>query len=289
MFKEDEGENYYVSVKHFCSFLNFYKLKQKLDAIPENQDVVVDFSLCQFVDHTVMESLNDYQELFTKRDGHFEVVGLDMHDTKSKHPFAMRRLLPVPNLIKNSLTRRQTTIEDFAKEYKLNYSAEKQKETHFLDYFLFFRTKKINHLYNELSDKGLAINLFDIEFSEGEFIAKEVIRSTMLYIQLDKNIPKFTLDREGLLEKVYAFAGFKDIPIQDHNDFSKRFYLLGEDVEGIKRFFDDNLTRFFESNPYYHIESNGKAVLVFRKERLASIKEIKALFDFGKRLKSVIS
>jgi len=289
MFKEDEGGSYYVSVKHFCSFLNFYKLKEKLDAIPEDQDVVVDFSLCQFVDHTVMENLNDYQELFTKRDGHFEVVGLDMHDTESKHPFAMRRLLPVPNLIKNSLTKRQTTIEDFATDYKLNYSSEKQKKTHFLDYFLFFRTKKINHLYNELFDKDLAINLFDIEFSEGEFIAKEVVRSTMLYIQLDKNIPEFTLDREGFLEKVYAFAGFKDIPIQDHNDFSKRFYLLGEDVEGIKKFFDDDVTHFFESNPYYHIESNGKAILVFGKERLASIKEIKALFDFGKRLKSVIS
>ncbi|WP_347923260.1 SulP family inorganic anion transporter [Pontimicrobium sp. SW4] len=289
MFKEDEGGNYYVSVKHFCSFLNFYRLKEKLDAIPEDQDVVVDFSLCQFVDHTVMENLNDYQELFTKRDGHFEVIGLDMHDTDSKHPFAMRRLLPVPNLIKNSLTKRQSAIESFAKDYGLNYNADKQRETHFLDYFLFFRTKKINHIYNKLSEKNLAIKLFDIEFSEGEFIAKEVVRSTMLHIQLDKNIPEFTLDREGFLEKVYAFAGFKDIPIQDHSDFSKRFYLLGEDVEAIKTFFNDDITHFFESNPYYHIESNGNAILVFGKERLASIKEIKALFDFGKRLKDVIS
>ena len=289
MFKEDEGGNYYVSVKHFCSFLNFYRLKEKLDAIPEDRDVVVDFSLCQFVDHTVMENLNDYQELFTKRDGHFEVIGLDMHDTDSKHPFAMRRLLPVPNLIKNSLTKRQSAIEGFAKDYGLNYNADKQRETHFLDYFLFFRTKKINHIYNKLSEKNLAIKLFDIEFSEGEFIAKEVVRSTMLHIQLDKNIAEFTLDREGFLEKVYAFAGFKDIPIQDHSDFSKRFYLLGEDVEAIKIFFNDDITHFFESNPYYHIESNGNAILVFGKERLASIKEIKALFDFGKRLKDVIS
>lgn len=289
MFKEDEGGNYYVSVKHFCSFLNFYRLKEKLDAIPEDQDVVVDFSLCQFVDHTVMENLNDYQELFTKRDGHFEVIGLDMHDTDSKHPFAMRRLLPVPNLIKNSLTKRQSAIEGFTKDYGLNYNADKQRETHFLDYFLFFRTKKINHIYNKLTEKNLAIKLFDIEFSEGEFIAKEVVRSTMLHIQLDKNIPEFTLDREGFLEKVYAFAGFKDIPIQDHSDFSKRFYLLGEDVEAIKIFFKDDITHFFESNPYYHIESNGNAILVFGKERLASIKEIKALFDFGKRLKDVIS
>jgi MFS superfamily sulfate permease-like transporter len=287
MFQEDR--NYYISVKHFCSFLNFYKLKSKIEAIPETEDVIVDFSLCKFVDHTVMENLNNYRELFIKRGGHFEVLGLDLHDTDSKHPFALRRLLPVPNLIKNSLTRRQTTIEELAKDYHLNYVSKKERDTHFLDSFLFFRTKKINYIYNQLANNNEILNAFDIEFSEGEFIAKEVIRSTMLHIKLDKVIPEFTLDREGFLEKVYAFAGFKDIPIENHTDFSNRFYLLGEDARAIQAFFTDEITHFFESNPYYHVESNGHDLLVFGRERLASIKEIKALYDFGKRLQQVVS
>ncbi len=290
MFKEEEeNSNYYLSVKHFCSFLNYYKLKEKINAIPEDEDVVVDFSLCKFVDHTVMENLNNYQELFKKRGGSFEVVGLDMHDTDSKHPFALRRLLPVPNIIKKSLTRRQTSIEELASNYKLNYTLEKQKDIDFLNDFLFFRTKQINHINNELTNEKVDLTLFDIEFSEGEFIAKEVVRSTMLHIKLNKDIPEFTLDREGFLEKIYAFAGFKDIPIQDHNDFSRRFYLLGEDETRIKALFNDDVTNFFESNPYYHIESNGSNLLIFGRERQASIKEIKALFDFGKRLKEVLS
>ena len=111
----------------------------------------------------------------------------------------------------------------------------------------------------------------------------------MLYISIDHEIPQFTLDREGFLEKVYAFAGFKDIPVQEHKDFSKRFYLLGEDEKAIIEFFNDDIIHFFESNPYYHVESNGNALLVFSKERLASTKELKALFDFGKRLKNVVS
>lgn len=290
MYKEVNDENnYYLSIKHFCSFLNYYKLKEKINAIPENEDVVVDFSLCKFVDHTVMENLNNYQELFKKRGGTFEVVGLDLHDTDSKHPFALRRLLPVPNIIKNNLTRRQTSIEELAIDYKLNYMHEKQKNIDFLNTFLFFRTKQINHIYNQLVNTNEALTLFDIEFSEGEFIAKEVVRSTMLYIDLNKDIPEFTLDREGFLEKIYAFAGYKDIPIQNHNDFSNRFYLLGEDETKIKALFNDDVTHFFESNPYYHIESNGSSLLIFGRERQASIKEIKALFDFGKRLKEVLS
>ncbi|SFZ90215.1 Sulfate permease, MFS superfamily [Flaviramulus basaltis] len=290
MFKEQDGKNnFYVSVKHFCSFLNYFRLKQHLDAIPENKDVIVDFSMCEFVDDTVLENINSYQELFAKRGGNFEVIGLDMHDTDSKHPFASRRLLAVPKIIKNSLTRRQTSMEGLAKDYNLNYSSKKNKNLSFLNNFLFFSTKKINHVYNELALKDNSIKLFDIEFSEGEFIAKEVIRSTMLHIDFNYVIPEFTLDREGFLEKVYAIAGFKDIPIEDHDDFSKRFYLLGDNEAGIAEFFNDDVTRFFESNPYYHVESNGNALLVFGKERLASIQEIKTLFDFGKRLKEVIS
>lgn len=290
MFNEHDSKyNYYVSVKHFCSFLNYFRLKERLDAVPENQDVIVDFSMCEFVDDTVMENINSYQELFAKRGGHFDVIGLDMHDTDSKHPFASRRLLPVPKIIKNSLTRRQTSIESLAKNYTLNYNSKKQKEISFLNSFLFFRTKHINHIYNQLSHEDDAIKLFDIEFSEGEFIAKEVIRSTMLHIDLNYTIPEFTLDREGFLEKVSALAGFKDIPIENHDDFSDRFYLLGENVYEISQFFNDDVTHFFESNPYYHVESNGNALLIFGRERLGSIKEIKALFDFGKRLKQVIS
>ena len=290
MFKEQDGKNnFYVSVKHFCSFLNYFRLKQHLDAVPENQDVIVDFSMCEFVDDTVLENIHSYQELFAKRGGHFDVIGLDMHDTDSKHPFASRRLLPVPKIIKNSLTRRQTSMETLAENYSLNYSSKKRKNVSFLNSFLFFNTKHINHIYNEFSQQDNGITLFDIEFSEGEFIAKEVIQKTMLHIDLNFVIPEFTLDKEGFLEKVYAFAGFKDIPIENHDDFSKRFYLLGDNEAGIAKFFNDDVTHFFESNPYYHVESNGNALLVFGKERLGSIKEIKALFDFGKRLKHVIS
>ncbi|WCO01696.1 SulP family inorganic anion transporter [Psychroserpens ponticola] len=290
MFREDdEKSNYYVSVKHFCTFANFYRLKQKLDAIPEENDVIIDFSLCEFVDHTVMENLNNYQSTFTKKGGHLDIIGLDMHDADSKHPFALRKIVAVPKLFGYNLTKRQENLETIANDYKLIYNAEKNKDTHFLNPFLFFKVKQINHIYNKLADKSKSFKLFDIEFSEGEFIAKEVIRTSMLHIVLDKSIPVFTLDRESLFDKVYALAGFSDINFEHHQDFSKRFHLVGEDREAIKTLFNDDVIHFFESNPYYHIESNGNCLLIFSKQRLASTKEIKALLDFGKRLKQVIS
>ncbi len=290
MYREDNNKgSYYVSVKHFSSFLNYSKLKQKLDTVPEEKSVIVDFSMCEFVDHTVMESLHNYQELFSKKGGHFEVVGLDMHDTDSEHPFALRRLLPVPRLFGMNFTNRQEQLKAAAHELSYVYKPEKSKEVAFLGGFLFFRTKPVHYIYNCLSEAKKDLMVFDIEFSEGEFIAKEVVKTTMLHITLHKQIPAFTLDKEGFLERIYAFAGFRDIPIEEHRDFSRHFYLLGEDTEAIKQFFRDEIILFFESNPYYHVESNGSALLIFGKERLASVREIKALLDFGKRLHQVLT
>ena len=290
MFKEEENQkdNYYVSVKHFSSFLNFFRLKNKLDSIPEDKDVIIDFSLCDFVDHTVMENLNNYQELFSKRGGHFEVIGLDMHDADSEHPFALRKLLPVPDLFGKNLTKRQATLKDISSDFSLNYDSEKNKDIQFLNDFLFFKTRQINHIYNEIHNEENTLRLFDIEFTEGEFIAKEVVRTTMLHIKIPQ-APIFTLDKEGFLQKVYGLAGFEDIHIENHKDFSKRFYLLGDDENAVKKFFNDELVHFFESNPYFHIESNGNSLLIFDKERLASIREIKGLLDFGKRLQMILN
>jgi hypothetical protein len=286
MFQEKENGNYYVSVKHFCSFLNFYKLKQKLEDVPEDKDVVIDFSMCQFVDHTVMESVSGYQGVFAKRGGHFEVIGLDLHGTDSQHPFALRKLLPGLTKRSGALTKRQLTLQEISKDFSLQYQAEKSEDVRFLDGFKHFSTKQIERIYNRLFNTENTFKLFDINYSEGEFIAKEDVRTTMLHIKLNSVIPGFTLDQEGFLEKVSAFAGFKDIAIENHSDFSRRFYLRGKDSVAIQNFFTDNLVLFFESNPYYHVESNGTSVLVYSKERVAGIKEIKNLHDFGKRLQN---
>ena len=288
MYKEEDG-SYFISVKHFCSFLNFNTLKTNLEAIPEKNDVIIDFSLCGFVDHSVMENVDEYQELFHKKGGNIEVIGLDVLGTKSKHPFALRRLLPLHKILPDNKTKRQNNLSIVADNFNLSYNPIKKSNAEFLENFIYFKTKKIEHTFNELKEKNSQYQSFDITFSEGEFIAKEVVRTTMLYIKVSKKIPAFTLDKEGLMERLYALAGYEDIDFDSHIDFSNRFYLRGENPEEIKAFFTSELVRFFESNPYYHIESNKEGILICNKERIASIKEIKGLLDFGVRLNKVIN
>ena len=239
LFKEKGEGNYYVSVKHFCSFLNFYKLKNKLDVIPEHEDVVLDFSMCSFVDDTVMEGLDNYADTFSKKGGSIEIIGLDKHETDSKHPFAIRKIIPLTalNSIERYFTKRQNDLKSTAKDYHWKYIANKNTSTDFLRDFVFFRTRNISFFYNHLSDKNKNCSVFDVEFTEGAFIAKEVIKTSVMYIKLETEIPVFTLDREGLLKFIYSLAGFRDIDFEDHPDFSKRFYLSGPDDLALRSFF----------------------------------------------------
>jgi len=291
MFKEPDEGNYYISVKYFSSFLNFYKLKNKLDVIPENENVVLDFSLCNFVDHTVLEGLENYSDTFAKKSGSIEIIGLDKHGAKTKHPFASRILVPLAKLnpIELFFTKRQEQLKTSAKELHWSYAAQKNTKTRFLLDFIFFRTRQIPYLYNTLSDKDGKHKIFDVEFNEGAFIAREVVKTTVMHIQLTKRIPVFTLDKEGgLLDFMYALAGFKNLDLENHRDFNKRFYLSGENERQIRALFTDDLVLFFESNPYYHVESNGTTLLITKKERLLSVQEIKAMIYYGKRLCSFV-
>ena len=285
MFKE-EGK-YYVSVKNFSSFLNYTKLKTKLDQIPESEEAIIDFSLCDFVDHSVMENMSNYSESFTRKGGHFEVIGLDDSKSGSEHPFALRKILPKQMMpFEGVLTKRQKSIQKISEEMHWKYDAFSAQEMEELPTFGYFKTRKIDKVSNVLSNEDCTI--FDVQFSEGEMIAKQVIKATMLHIHTLKPVPNFTLDKEGIFEYILDFAGYTDIDIDNHQDFSKRFYLAGENEEKIRTFFTDELVLFFESNKQYHIEATENGLLIIGNERLSSVKEIKSLAYFGMGLQKTI-
>ena len=167
MYKEDESGNYYVSVKSFSSFLNFYKLKGKLDEIPESEHAIVDFSLCEFVDHTVMEGLNDYRRVFARKGGVFEIIGLDAHGTDTQHPFAIRKTLPSNDFFKlgKNLTKRQISLQKLATVLDWEYRSELTSDTKELERFDYFKTKVVNYQYNELISKDNQFHLFDLSYT----------------------------------------------------------------------------------------------------------------------------
>jgi hypothetical protein len=56
----------------------------------------------------------------------------------------------------------------------------------------------------------------------------------------------------------------------------------------IQKLITPELARLFLNNPNFHVESNGYALLIFTKERLAGTNEIKKMSAFGNELKEII-
>jgi len=290
MFKEEDSGNYFVSVKNFCSFLNFYKLKALLDEIPEHEHAIVDFSLCEFVDHTVMEGLNGYRRGFASKSGVFEIIGLDVHFSDTQHPFAIRKVLPMKDFLNlgSHLTKRQKSLEALSKKLKWSYRPELSSDPQSLEKFEYFKSKQINYQYNVLVDATGRFSLFDLSYSEGAFIAKEDLKSSFLMIKLDEQVPQFILDKEHLLASLYEPLGYKDIDFIDAPDFSRRFFLSGKNRSEIRKWFSPELIFFFESHSYFHIETNKNILLIKGKNRLSSIDEIKKMLAFGTELTHIL-
>jgi MFS superfamily sulfate permease-like transporter len=83
--------NYLVEVEKAALFTNYLNLKAKLDAIPQEMHVTVDFSKTKLVDHSVMENIEHFASDYAKSNGTVELIGLHEHKPLSSHKLAARK------------------------------------------------------------------------------------------------------------------------------------------------------------------------------------------------------
>ena len=275
---EEEPNKYHLSVKSFATFLNFLRIKNHLDTISTQAEVIVDFSLTTYVDYSVLEHLHQYKSNFQNGGGHLEIIGLDDMGRSSSHPMANRHPRKFFEKRAYTLTRRQKVLRLFALSHEYKFDYHEIDDSLGFQNFEYFKFKPVNLLRNRLSPKGqLDWLLADVHYQEGDFYGNQDLHATMVCITLKKRAPLFVIDRESLLDKVAFLAGFKDIVFELHPDFSKRFKVKGDNAMAIKRFLNRAIINFLEENKSYHIECNGQALLIFEKERNATISEIKQM------------
>lgn len=279
---EEESNKYHLSVRYFATFLNFLRIKNHLDTLSTQAEVIVNFSLTTSVDYSVLEHLHQYKSNFQNGGGHLEIIGLDDLGRNSSHPMANRHPRKFFEKRTYTLTRRQKALRLFALSRKYQFDYHAVEESLGFQNFDYFKFKPINLLRNRLSPKGeLAWLLADVHYQEGGFYGNQDLHASMLRIPLGTKAPLFVIDRESLLDKVAFLVGFKDIVFELYPDFSNRFKVKGEDEEAIKTFLNRALIDFLEEYKSYHIECNGEALLIFEKERHATISEIKQMVSFA--------
>jgi len=261
------GSDYEIKVRGVANFLTLLKLLKKLETITPGTTLEIDFSGAKIIDLTVQEALDNFQRSHELTGGSVNFVGLHKHVASTKHKFALKSSTAP---IANKTSPRQKILRALANANKWSFELGQDNRFRKLQNFHFFDSRPIEYKENIVQgtydETNVDWEISDVTFSEGAMLAKEVYHSTMQYIKLPAEVTPFILRREELVDRVFdrvrVFGTMKDINFKSNPEFSKLYYLKGDQREKIRSLFNDDLLDFFLENPIEHVECNGKELLV---------------------------
>ena len=293
LLKRSDG-TFDLKVKGIANFLGILKVNRLVAQIPSGADVNIDLSETRLVGITYMDFLVEYLKAQRAAGGQVFITGLDSHVSFSTHNRALKISLTDSNA---KLSQRQKRLRNLATEKNYKYNSKIDWNTIYLKKFHFFEIRPIERKYNCLTglykDLEVSWEIADITFNEGQAFTAETFNTTVMVLKLNKKIPVFTMEKEGVLGKIFdrvmAFTGYKDIDFEMYPDFSNKFLLMGDNESEIRSFFSDDIIRFFENNHIYHLESNGEALIIFDKIKLARTDETTAFIKYGKELSTLLN
>ena len=264
---DEAGDTVHVEIKGIANFPIILKLINRFEHVGNEKHFIVNFARAKLVDSTVMDFIHDHREkYFTETD--MEFIGLDVHRTSSPHPLALH-VLEKP--MQRPLTNRQNDIYHFGRDrgYRfmadLNWEVNHFKKFNFLEYHLLeYERNRLEGVFNE----NIPWVISDLTYNDGVLIAREEHHLTVMYIRFTSEDENFILTKENIRHiKSQTRKGLKDPLLVGHLD------KLGE---------------FLTGEPSYYIECVGGEILLYRKERLLSSKEVVAMHHFAERLCTLI-
>ena len=88
---ESSGEEIDIKVEKAALFSNLISYKKKLDELPTDKKIVIDFSDTRLVDHSFMEFIHHFEEEYNQHGGAMKITGFQEHKAFSSHPMAARK------------------------------------------------------------------------------------------------------------------------------------------------------------------------------------------------------
>ncbi|MCP4441049.1 MAG: SulP family inorganic anion transporter [Aureispira sp.] len=279
-------KEYYVRTKGILSFLSILRLKTALRKVPNDQHLILDVSRSNIVDYTVLEYLHNDAEKYDVVANRFDLVGLDVHETSSRHPNSLHVLRRNK---RTRRTKRQDALDKLSHNFNGRFLPETSWDVAKYKQFEFFKTRpieyKINTTKGHYHNGDVLWESCDLIFDEGALFASQEYHTSIIHLLLPNTIPTFVLEEEGWLDKLGIKLSLKgDIDFQEFPHFSDNFLLHGEDESAIRAFFTPALIQYLDNQQIYHIESTGDAMVIFKDMRFASPKEIEAMHLFAKEL-----
>ncbi|WP_224997746.1 SulP family inorganic anion transporter [Cesiribacter sp. SM1] len=89
--QERVGNSIYLKAKNAAVFTNYLGFKKQIEAVPAGQDIVLDFTQADLVDHTFMEQIHHFKHDYEARGGSVHLMGLDRLTPVSSHALSARK------------------------------------------------------------------------------------------------------------------------------------------------------------------------------------------------------
>jgi len=278
-----------VKLRGIFSFLSVMRLSKLLGKIKQGSVVRIDFGKTRLIDLTVMENVIEYKRIQDTHGGNVTLIGMDNHWSSSSHNRALK-IIVGPR--KRRITKRQIQLQKLAIENGWSFEREADWDTSYLRNFMFFESRPIEKKTNVLRGSDIkhhiSWEISDITFDEGAMLSLEVFHSTVHVVRLNQSIPKFSVEKEGLFDKIFdrakAVSGYTDHDLKLFPKISRKFLLMGKETSELKEFFTNDLINFLEEHPIQHIESNGEALMIFKYLHIAPAEEVQNMLTFSAEL-----
>ncbi|MFK7757328.1 MAG: SulP family inorganic anion transporter [Flavobacteriales bacterium] len=276
-----------ISLKGAQIFSNYLSLKKMLDSGLENFDkLILDFKNVSFVDHTVMNHLEECSRIAKTRGLELQIENLDQLHPISNHPLAARSRTRTVPLTKKESDPRSLLLESFSEEKGYKFAEESTNYGTWQFYHLTIR-KEILSINNviKLGINQVSLEIADITTKLGALTTEDIEEQTVLKMEGLKNVPKFYLQPSSFVDKIKETLLEDDINFDDHSDFSKRYTLKSDRMEKeVIEFFNEKLIALIEEGENYHLSGNGKALMLHLDEKLLDPKEIEELIAIGQKI-----
>ncbi len=278
--------SYDLKIRGIANFLGLLKINNLVSQIPSGANATIDFSETRLVGTTVLEDLYDFQKIQQNSGGSIKIKGLDKHISSSNHKLATKINLNVVE----PLNRRQNLLKEMAESYGWDFQVEPIEDLEYFNSFYFFKTRPIDAEFNCISDhdEDIHFELIDLTFEDGADIFPDEYKTTVGLLKLPFPIPRFTIEKKDILERVLHISEHKDIDYKLYKNFPKDYIVKVDDVQAMDVFLVDKLKALIEISGLHHLESNGEAILIFKNNlALAQTKDYVNMIQFAENFKSI--
>jgi len=287
----EDDKQIHIGVKGVATFSNFLGHKKLWSSLKPGKRVTLDFEMAKFVDHSFMDQLHHFEDSYHQTGGHVSITNIEHLNPLSGHPLAARKLSKTAaDKIEIRLSARQVELRKFAVDKDYDFNPQHVRVGSKYKNFPIQSGNTIRFEENILSkyvDVG-KVEIADLNITQGVRQAGQEIHVTVVHLsEMNLPIPDFALEPESFGTKFSELVGGKDIDFPNYPEFSRKFYLRGEE-SSVRAFFKEPVIRFLENREEIHIECHKNRLLLYKRLDLLDTGEIEFLERYAEEFVEVL-